>query len=622
LPQTTVRTGETIETLQLRANRLRAASMRATTAAGSGHPTTCMSAADLTAALFFGVMRYDPKDPNNPANDRFVLSKGHAAPILYAAFAESGAVDESQLNTLRQIDSPLEGHPTANFEWSEAATGSLGQGLSIGFGMAMSGKFLEKAPYRVFVMMGDGECAEGSVWEAANLAAHYKLDNLVAIVDVNGIGQSQRTMFGHDTDQYVRRFEAFGWEAEAVDGHDMDAVLKILTKAANAQGSGKPFAVIAKTFKGQGVSFLADKDGWHGKPLKPDVLEKALAELGNLDSPGIFKPEPPPEFKSNIGEATGNVEAPTYEKGQMVATRNAYGDALVKLGKADPRIVAMDCDTKNSTFSLTFMEAFPERFFELFIAEQNLAGAAVGLARRGFNPFISTFACFLTRAYDFVRMAAIGKAKIRLVGSHSGVSIGEDGPSQMGLEDLAMMRTIEGSIVLYPSDAVSTERLTAAAAAHDGISYMRTSRPKTAVLYDNDEAFPVGGSKVVRSSDKDTVLLAGAGITLHESLAAADILAKEGISARVMDLYSVKPIDGKGLKKNAAETGNKIVITEDHYESGGIGEAAATALSGIPVNITRLAVRGLPRSGKPADLLAAHSIDARAIAEAARRLLG
>jgi len=621
LSQTSPPTAESIERLRRRAGHLRAASMRATTAAGSGHPTTCMSAADIVSALFFGVMRYDPKRPDHPANDRFVLSKGHAAPLLYAAWSQAGAVDPAQIETLRRIDSRLEGHPTWRFEWSEAATGSLGQGLSIGLGMALAGKYLEKAPYRVFVLMGDGECAEGSVWEAANLASHYRLDNLVAIVDVNGIGQSQRTMFGHDVSAYTRRFEAFGWETIAVDGHDMEAVLGALKRAALG-GTSRPTAVVARTFKGQGVSFLQDKDGWHGKPLGREELAKALLELEPLGSAIPFEPALPPDFKPAAGKGGGSVEPPRYEKGKLIATRTAYGDALVKLGKADPRIVALDGDTKNSTFAETFMKAFPERFFEGFIAEQNIAGAAVGLARRGYNPFVSAFACFLTRAYDFIRMAAIGRARIRFCGSHSGVSIGEDGPSQMGLEDLAMMRTIQGSIVLYPADAVATERLVAAAAAHDGVAYIRTNRPKTPVLYDNDESFPVGGSKALRSSGLDAVLLLGAGVTLNESIEAAGLLARDGIAARVVDAYSVKPVDAEGLAKHAAQSGSRMVITEDHYEAGGLGEAIAAAIAGQGVKIARLAVRELPRSGKPEELIEAHGISARAIAAAARKLCG
>jgi len=595
-------------------------SMRATTASASGHPTTCLSAADLVSALFFGVMRFDPANPDHPANDRFVLSKGHAAPLLYAAWAEAGALPVEKLTTLRRIDSELEGHPTWRFAWSEAATGSLGQGLSIGLGMALAGRFLEKAPYRVFVLMGDGECAEGSVWEAANLASYRKLDNLVAIVDVNGLGQSQRTMFGHDVAAYGRRFEAFGWRALTVDGHDMAAVLAALQSAARG-GDGRPVAVIARTFKGRGVSFLEDKDGWHGKPLSKDDLAKAIAEIPDPGPAIPFQAQALPAFTPAPKAAKGKVEPPAYKKGDSVATREAYGTALVKLGKADPTIVALDGDTKNSTYAETFMKAFPDRFFEGFIAEQNIAGAAVGLARRGYNPFVSAFACFLTRAFDFVRMAPIGKARVRFCGSHSGVSIGEDGPSQMGLEDLAMMRAVMGSIVLYPGDAVSTERLVAAAAAHDGVAYIRTSRPKFPILYANDETFPVGGSKTVRASAKDSVTLAGAGVTLHESLKAAEILAAEGISARVVDVYSVKPIDATGLAKHASETGGRLVVAEDHVEAGGIGEAIAAALSGSGARITRLAVKELSRSGKPDELLEAHGISAKAIAAATRKSL-
>ncbi|HXI02472.1 MAG TPA: transketolase [Candidatus Saccharimonadales bacterium] len=621
MPETADRTDETIDSLKSRAARLRVESLRATTTAGSGHPTTCMSAADLVSALFFGVMRYDPAWPDHPANDRFVLSKGHAAPLLYAAWAEAGAIARDHLLTLRRYDSELEGHPTARFAWSEAATGSLGQGLSIGLGIALAAKYLERSPYRTFVLLGDGECAEGSVWEAANLASHYKLDNLVAIVDVNRLGQSQATMFGHDVEAYVRRFEAFGWKAIAVDGHDMEKVLAALRSAAAGDSSGRPTAVVARTFKGRGVSFLEDKDGWHGKPVPAADLEKALKELPSTASIRPFKPVIPPEITVSLSKRRGEIEPPAYTRGDEVATRSAYGTALVKLGKVDPSVVALDGDTKNSTHSLEFMKAYPDRFFEGFIAEQNIAGAAVGLARRGFNPFVSAFACFLTRSYDFIRMAPIGRAKIRFCGSHCGVSIGADGPSQMGLEDLAMMRTVAGSIVLYPSDAVSTERLVAAASTHDGVAYIRTSRPKTPVLYENGTLFPVGGSKAIRASGADQITLVGAGITLHESIKAAEILRSEGVQARVVDAYSVKPVDAEGLAKQAADTGSRMVVTEDHYEAGGLGEAIAAALAGRGVRLTRLAVREVPRSGEPEELIEGCGISGKAIAAAAREAL-
>ncbi len=621
MPESADHSTETIDSLKLRADRLRVASLEATTAAGSGHPTTCMSAADLVSALFFGVMRYDPAWPEHPANDRFVLSKGHAAPLLYAAWAEAGALPREMLGTLRRFDSILEGHPTARFEWSEAATGSLGQGLSIGVGMALAAKHLEKAPYRIFVLMGDGECAEGSVWEAANMASHYKLDNLIAIVDVNRLGQSQATMFGHDIEAYTRRFEAFGWRTIAVDGHDMAAVVKSLNSAAAGDGTGRPTAVVARTFKGRGVSFLEDKEGWHGKPLSKDELARAIEELPRGGDLHPFRATVPPEITVGFSKRRGTLEPPAYTRGDEVATRTAYGTALVKLGKVDPMLVALDGDTKNSTYADAFMKVFPDRFFEGFIAEQNLAGAAVGLARRGFNPFVSTFACFLTRCYDFIRMAPIGRARIRFCGSHCGVSIGPDGPSQMGLEDLAMFRTIAGSIVLYPSDGVSTERLVAAAAEHDGVAYIRTSRPKTPVLYENAASFPVGGSKAVKASGGDQVALVGAGVTLHEALKAREILSADGIRARVVDAYSVKPVDAEGISKHAADAGGRLVIAEDHYEAGGLGEAIITGLQGHGVRIEHLAVREVPRSGTPEELLEACGISAAAIAAAARRLV-
>lgn len=619
MPESPARSPETIEILRHRADRLRAASLEATTAAGSGHPTTCMSAADLVSALFFGVMRFDPAWPAHPANDRFVLSKGHAAPLLYAAWAEAGAIPREKLNTLRRFNSELEGHPTARFQWSEAATGSLGQGLSIGLGIALAARYLEKSPYRTFVLLGDGECAEGAVWEAASLASHYKLDNLTAIVDVNRLGQSQATMFGHDVEAYVRRFEAFGWRALPVDGHDMAAVLEALESAVAEDGSGRPAAVIARTFKGKGVSLVEDKDGWHGKPLPEEDLKRALEEIQAREDLPPFKPTIPPEITVGLSRRKGDPEPPSYSRGDQVATRTAYGTALVKLGKVDPALVALDGDTKNSTYAETFMKAYPDRFFEGFIAEQNLAGAAVGLARRGFNPFVSTFACFMTRGFDFIRMAPIGQAKIRFCGSHSGVSIGPDGPSQMGLEDLAMFRSIAGSIVLYPSDAVSTERLVNTAAAHEGVAYIRTSRPKTRVIYDNGASFPLGGSKAVRASGDDQITLVGAGVTLHESLKAAEALGEEGIHARVVDAYSVKPVDGEGIARHASQTGGRLVVTEDHYEAGGLGEALASATYGEGIRMTHLAVREVPRSGEPAELLEACGISASAISAAARK---
>ena len=608
--------------LQARAARLRADSLRATSEAGSGHPTSCMSAADIVSALFFHVMRYHPTDPAHPDNDRFVLSKGHAAPLLYAAWAEAGAFPAEHLLTLRKIDSELEGQPTPRFPGTLAATGSLGQGLSAGVGAALAAK-LDKLPFRTYVLMGDGETAEGSVWEAAALAAYYHLDNLVAIVDVNGMGQSQRTMYKFDVESYRARFAAFGWQAVAIDGHDMKAVLAAFEQA--GQSKGQPFAIIAATKKGRGVSFLEDKDGWHGKPVKKgEDLDRALKEIAapSFDALGVPPIGTPPASKRPAATASGPMPAPAYGRGEKVATREAYGTALAKLGGVLPNVVVLDGDTKNSTFAERFLQAHPERYFESFIAEQNMVSAAVGLAACGKIPFLSSFACFLTRGFDQLRMAAISQANIKCAGSHAGVSIGEDGPSQMGLEDLAMMRAIPGSVVLYPSDAVCTERLVAAVALQRGIHYLRLTRPKTPVLYGADEVFPIGGSKVLRSSDADVVTVVAAGVTLFETLKAYDELQAGGISIRVIDAYSVKPIDGEGILRAARATNGRIIVVEDHYFDGGLGDAVLNAVVGKGVDVQKLAVRDVPRSGKPEELIDAYGIGAGTIVAAVRGLAG
>lgn len=610
------------EALRAVAARLREHSLRATAEAGSGHPTSCLSAADLVAALFFRVMRYHPNDPAHPDNDRFVLSKGHAAPLLYAAWAEAGAIPVESLLTLRRIDSDLEGHPTPRFAGTIAATGSLGQGLSVGVGAALALQ-RESHPARVYVLLGDGETAEGAVWEAAALAAHEKLDNLVAIVDVNGLGQSQRTMYGHDTESYRARFAAFGWQALAIDGHDPKAILAAFA----ATVPGKPLAVIAATKKGKGVSFIEDKDGWHGKPLKKgDELERALAEVrqsapAGADSASLAaRIERPAPAAVSAAAAIGAMPPPAYDAGAEVATREAYGVALAKLGGVAPHVWVLDADTKNSTFAEKFLAVHPERFSENFIAEQNMVGAAVGLARSGKIPFLSTFACFLTRAFDHLRMAAISRANLKVAGSHCGVSIGEDGPSQMGLEDLAMMRAIPGSVVLYPSDAVSTERLVEAAARHEGIVYLRLSRPKTGILYAAADTFPIGGSKVLRRSDADVLTVVAGGITVHEALAAHAALAADGIAVRVIDAYSVKPIDAEGIRRAAAETRGLVLTVEDHYADGGLGDAVLNAVADADVRVYKLAVREVPRSGKPRELIDAFGIGAGSIVAAVRRL--
>ena len=598
--------------LKQKATNLRIHSITSTSEAGSGHPTTCLSAADIVSALFFHAMRYDTNDAQNPNNDRFILSKGHAAPLLYAAYAEAGIIPTEKLCTLRQIDSILEGHPTPRFEWTEVATGSLGQGLSLGLGMALNGKYLDKSDYRVYVLLGDGETAEGGVWEAAALASHYQLNNLIGLVDVNALGQSQRTMYAFDIDTYCQRFEAFGWQTIGIDGHNFDEILPALAQA--KASTDKPTVIVAKTFKGKGVSFLENADNWHGKAIdKGEDLDKALAELGPLHLEPV-QIKPPATVDNSVGPvATTECEPPDYLSDEDVATRGGYGTALAKLGSANPNVVALDGDTKNSTYAEQFMQLHPDRYFEMFIAEQNLVGAGIGLAKRGKIPFVSTFAAFLSRAYDQIRMSAISQANIKYAGSHCGVSIGEDGPSQMGLEDIAMFRAIPGAVVLYPSDAVSAERLVAEAAAHEGIVYLRTSRPKTSILYDADENFPIGGAKVIRQSDEDKVTVIAAGVTVHEALKAHQTLATEGIAIRVIDLYSIKPVDAETLKAAAAETNNTLITVEDHYPEGGLGDAVLDAIATENIYVHKLAVTGIPRSGKPEELLEHHGISANAI---------
>ncbi len=599
--------------LKQKATNLRIHSITATSEAGSGHPTTCLSAADIVSALFFHAMRYDTNEAQNPNNDRFILSKGHAAPLLYAAYAEAGIIPTEKLSTLRQIDSILEGHPTPRFEWTEVATGSLGQGLSLGLGMALNGKFLDKSDYRVYVLLGDGETAEGGVWEAAALASHYQLNNLIGIVDVNALGQSQRTMYAFDIDTYCQRFEAFGWRAIGINGHNFDEILAALDQA--KASTDKPTMIVAETFKGKGVSFLENADNWHGKALaKGEELDKALAELGPLQLAPV-QIEPPTAANNSVGHAATECEPPDYPTNEDVATRGGYGTGLAKLGSANPNVVALDGDTKNSTYAEQFMNLHPDRYFEMFIAEQNLVGAGIGLAKRGKIPFVSTFAAFLSRAYDQIRMSAISQANIKYAGSHCGVSIGEDGPSQMGLEDIAMFRAIPGAVVLYPSDAVSAERLVAEAAAHEGIVYLRTSRPKTPILYDADEKFPIGGCKVIRQSSEDTVTVVAGGVTVHEVLKAHQMLAAEGIAIRVIDLYSVKPVDAEALKAAAADTNKTLMTVEDHYPEGGLGDAVLDAVATEDVRVHKLAVTGIPRSGKPEELLEHHGISANVIVQ-------
>jgi transketolase len=606
-----------IELLKGIANQLRIHSITSTTAAGSGHPTSCCSAADVAATLFFGHMRYDAKNPHYHNNDRFILSKGHAAPLLYAVWAENGFVPVSELAKLRQFGCDLEGHPTPRLPFVDVATGSLGQGLGVGVGMALAAR-LDQLDYNTYVLLGDGEIAEGAVWEAASLAGVYKLNNLIAIVDANRLGQSEATAFGHDIGVYRKRFEAFGWRVEDIDGHDIEEILEVLS------GVGlddKPLAIIAKTYKGAGVSFLQDKEGWHGKPLNQEEAAKAIAELQPTAKSGIGVPIPPPAQPPAPNNAAPAGYPPiSYKPGDSVATREAYGTALARIGEVDQRIVAVDGDTKNSTFAEKFFKKFPNRSTECYIAEQNMVGVATGFGARGKVPFASTFATFFTRAFDQIRVAGISQANLKLVGSHVGVSIGEDGPSQMALEDLAMMRAIAGSVVLYPSDAVSTEKLLEQMALAKGIHFLRTSRPKTPVIYGNDEKFPIGGAKVVRQNAGDKVTVVAAGVTLHEALKAADALKAEGIGVTVIDAYSIKPLGRDVILAAAKKTANTVITVEDHYIEGGLGDAVAGELSVEGIKVHKLAVTSLPRSGKAAELLAHFGIDAAAIAKKVKSL--
>ena len=615
-----VQTHTRVSALMNVATRLRMASIASTTEAGSGHPSTCCSAAELVAALFFSEMRFDPGDSKNEDNDRFVMSKGHAAPLLYAAWAEAGLITHEDVMSLRKLDSDFEGHPTPRLPWVDVATGSLGQGLCAGAGMALNARRIG-SDYRTYVLLGDGETAEGAVWEAAQVAAFHSLDSLCGVTDVNALGQSGPTQWQHQMEAYAARWRAFGWHAMTVDGHDLQAVLDALGEA--RQTKGKPTMILARTLKGKGVSLFEDKAGWHGKPLKKgEQCEGALAELrSQLASEEEAVPPPaapsrvtrPAPTRASVGE-TG------YALGDSVATREAYGAALATLGANDGRIVALDADVKNSTFSEKFEQQHPERFYQSFIAEQAMIGAAMGLAARGAIPFPSTFAAFLSRAYDFIRMAAISNLNIKVAGSHAGVSIGEDGPSQMALEDLAMMRAQPNVAVLYPCDGVSGQRLVEAAAYHEGPVYIRTSRPKTPVIYRDGESFEIGGLKVLREGSKDVATVIGAGVTVFEALKACDELERDGVAIRVVDLYSVQPVDSAALTRCARETGGHVITVEDHYASGGIGDAVASAVAAEGVAVQRLAVRDIPRSGAPDQLLDRFGISARHIVEAVRRI--
>ena len=598
------------------ATRLRIDSVRATTEAGSGHPTSCCSAADVTAAIFFSEMRYDPHNPQNPDNDRFVLSKGHAAPLLYSAWAEAGIISRDDLLKLRRFDSDLEGHPTPRLPWVDVATGSLGQGICAAIGIALNARRIN-SDYRTYALLGDGEIAEGSVWEAAHAAVHESLDSLCAIVDVNGLGQKGPSLWNHDIDAYVTRWQSFGWHVIAIDGHDMDAILVAFDEARSTKS--KPTMIIARTIKGKGISFVEGKNGWHGKPLKKgEEADGAIAELeSQLVPEELPAAQPRPRSVPRTpSKAPAPLPPPSYALGDKVATREAFGSAIARLGANDDRVVALDADVGNSTFSEKFEKQHPRRFFEAYIAEQVMIGASMGLAARGAIPFPSTFAAFLSRAADFIRMAAISNSNIKMAGSHAGVSIGEDGPSQMALEDLAMMRAQPNITVLYPCDAVSTDRLVERMAYHSGPAYMRTSRPKTPVIYGPDDDFHIGGLNVLREAGGDEATVIAAGVTLFEALEAYDLLSKQGMTIRVIDLYSVQPLDTATLVRCARETKGRVITVEDHYVAGGIGDAVAAAVAGHGFSVHRLAVREIPRSGTPEQLLDYYGISARHIVEA------
>jgi len=609
------------------AAQLRVDSIRSSTSAGSGHPTSSMSAADLLAVLVTRHLRYDWDDPSSAANDHLIFSKGHASPLLYAVFKAVGVVSDDELMTgYRRFGQRLQGHPTPVLPWVDVATGSLGQGLPDGVGVALAGRYLDRQPYRVWVLCGDSEVAEGSIWEALDKASHYQLSNLIAILDVNRLGQRGPTELGWNLEAYARRAEAFGARVLVIDGHDLGAIDDALTLAEDGaeDSGGQPTVVLARTVKGRGFAEVEDSPDWHGKPLPADMADRAIAGLGGVRGLVLRGPRPAPATHRAAQPATAGADRPAYEVGTEVATRKAYGDALVALGARDPRVVALDGEVSNSTYAEEFARAYPDRYFEMFIAEQQLVAAATGVAVRGYRPFASTFAAFLTRAYDFIRMGSISGVDLRLVGSHAGVEIGADGPSQMGLEDIAMLRAVHGSTVLYPSDATSTVALVDAMATTPGVSYLRTTRGAYPVLYPAGETFPIGGAKLLRSGDRDEVTLIGAGVTLHACLRAADLLREADIQARVIDCYSIKPIDTATLTTAAAATSGRIVIAEDHHPEGGLGSAVTDALlaaGASHLSTAHLAVRELPGSGSSTELLAWAGIDADHIAAAARQLI-
>ena len=599
------------------AQQLRVDSVRCSAEAQSGHPTSSLSAADLMAVLMSKYLHYDFEDADQPNNDHLIFSKGHASPLLYSMFKAAGVIGDDELMTYRSLGSRLEGHPVPSLPWVKVATGSLGQGLPIGVGTALAGKKLDYLPYRVWVLCGDSEMTEGSMWEAFEHAGFFQLDNLTAIVDVNRLGQRGYTMHQWDVDAFERPAQAFGWNTITIDGHDLDEIDAAYQHAVGTPG--RPTVIIARTLKGKGVSEVEDQNEVHGKPVTD--AETAIEELGGVTNITVEVAKPVTEQEPHSFEVAG-AEIPQFKVGEEVATRKAYGQALAALGSNRGDVVGLDGEISNSTHAQQFTLAHPGRYFEMYIAEQLMVASAVGMQVRGWIPFCSTFACFMSRAYDFIRMAAISRANINLCGSHAGVSIGEDGPSQMGLEDLAMFRAVHGSTVLHPCDANQTAQLVWQMADRQGIRYLRTMRPSTPVIYEPDERFEIGGSHVAKRSDDDQVAIVAAGITVHEALEAAETLEGEGISARVVDCYSIKPIDADTLREAAQDTGGRLITVEDHWPEGGLGDAVLEVFadSDQSPRIVKMAVRKMPGSGSSADLIKDCGIDAESIADAARKL--
>ena len=610
---------EKIANLEKVARLVRHFILTSTTQAGSGHPSSSLSSVELMTGLMFGgTFRFDPQEPRHPNNDRLIFSKGHASSLLYALWTAAGMLTEVDLKTYRQFGSPLEGHPTTRFKYAEAATGSLGQGLSIGVGMALNARYIDHLPYTTYVLLGDSEMSEGSNWEAVQIAAHYKLDNLVAVLDVNRLGQRGETMVGQDLAVYSARMKAFGWEPLCIEGHDFDAVLEAFAQSEEVRQ--KPTMIIARTVKGKGVSALENKDDWHGRALSEEALQQALQELGPVNRSVEGRIHPPQDLRPRILFPREHETQLPYTSKQPVSTREAYGNALRRIFPAYPQMVVLDSEVSNSTRAITFQSYCPERFFEMYLAEQNMVGVAHGLAVRGQIPFVSTFGAFMTRAFDQIRMSQYSNANIKFVGSHAGISIGSDGPSQMALEDIAMFRSIPECVVLYPSDAISTERLVEAAAEHQGMVYIRTARGATPLLYTEEDKFAIGDSRVLRNSTSDLATVVAAGATLNEALAAYETLKKDGILIRVIDLYSIQPPDTQTLRL-AAEQTRFVITVEDHYPAGGIGETVQSVLSGMGVPVYSLAVRKRPMSGKPEELMAYQEISKSAIIQKVRTAL-